>query len=311
MRDKAFSIMDEVQKAVVGKNTIIRQILMAILSKGHILLEDSPGVGKTTMALAFSKAMQLKYNRVQFTPEVMPADIVGFSLFNKDTGSFSYKPGAIFCNLFLADEINRTSSKTQSALLEAMEEGQVTVEGVTRPLPEPFVVIATQNPAGSAGTQLLPESQMDRFLVRLSMGYPALEDEIKILREKQKGNPLDKVAPAATVEDLVKMQDLVQEIYVSDELYHYIAALTAATRSHPLLLQGASPRGSLALASMARASAWLSGRDYVIPKDVQSVLYPVLGHRLLLNSQARLKRSDSRTILAEIYKKIPAPRVFS
>jgi len=309
MREKANRILAEVKKAVVGKDEVSAKVLMAILSGGHILLEDSPGVGKTTMALAFSRAMQLNYQRIQFTPEIMPADVIGFSLYDHSTGSLSYQPGPIFCNLFLADEINRTSSKTQSALLEAMEEGQVTVEGASRPLPVPFTVIATQNPAGSAGTQLLPESQLDRFLVRLSIGYPTPNDEVEILKRKQQGSVLATIQPVASAQDLLAMQKEVQSVYLSDELYHYIAVLTGATRNHHLLLQGASPRGSIALAQMGRACAWLQGRDYVVPKDLQQMAFAVLEHRLLINSQARLKHMDAHAILAELLKTVPAPKL--
>ena len=230
MQQKALAIIKEVRKAVVGKDAIIGKVLMVILSQGHILLEDIPGVGKTTLALAFSKAMDLDYKRVQFTPEVMPADVVGFSIYNKATGKLEYQPGAALCNLFLADEINRTSSKTQSALLQAMEEGRVTVDGVTRQIPRPYTVIATQNPVGSAGTQLLPESQMDRFMVRLSMGYPKLEDEVEILKRKQGGDPLESVTQVVTAQEILLMQQQVEAVHVHDDIYGYITRLCAATR---------------------------------------------------------------------------------
>jgi MoxR-like ATPase len=209
---KAIQIMDEVNKVVIGKRVVIGKVLTAILAKGHILLEDHPGVGKTTLALAFSKAMDLDYHRLQFTPDVLPTDVVGFHLLNKDGESYQYKPGAIMCNLFLADEINRTSSKTQSALLEVMEEGRVTVDSVTREVPKPFVVMATQNPIGSIGTQMLPESQLDRFMVRLTMGYPDVKSEIGILKERQNTNPLDNVVRIAQKEDILTMQNLVEGI---------------------------------------------------------------------------------------------------
>ena len=270
---KALEIIEEVKKAVVGKNAVIGKMLMVILAQGHILLEDIPGVGKTTLALAFSKAMALDYRRMQFTPDVMPTDVTGFSVYNKSTGQLEYKPGAALCNLFLADEINRTSSKTQAALLEVMEEGRITVDGVTRETPKPYIVIATQNPVGSAGTQLLPESQMDRFMVCLTMGYPKLEDEIEILRRKQGGDPLEQVQKVVGTTEILSMQREVERIYLADSLYDYIARLTAATRKEPLIRLGASPRGSIALTRMAQAAAYLSGRDYVIPRDVQIVFH--------------------------------------
>ncbi|MBQ3424166.1 MAG: AAA family ATPase, partial [Clostridia bacterium] len=233
-------ILDEVKKAVVGKDGVLVMALLAILAGGHILLEDIPGVGKTTMALAFSKALSLKYNRVQFTPDVLPSDIVGFSVYNKATGAMEYKDGAILCNLFLADELNRATSRTQSALLEAMEERTVTVDGVTHPVPDPFVVIATQNPVGASGTQLLPDSQMDRFMVRLSLGYPKPSDEKEMLTRKQQGNPLEKVRCMADKGSLAAMRQECERTYVSEKILEYIIRLNNATRNNPAILQGAS-----------------------------------------------------------------------
>ena len=258
------AILDEVKKAVVGKDGVLIMALLSILAGGHILLEDIPGVGKTTMALAFSKALNLKYNRVQFTPDVLPSDIVGFSVFNKATNEMEYKQGAILCNLFLADELNRATSRTQSALLEAMEEGNVTVDGKTHPVPDPFVVIATQNPVGASGTQLLPDSQMDRFMVRLSLGYPKPADEKEMLERKQKGNPLDSVRCMTDHGDLASMRRQVEEVYVSEKILEYIIRLNNATRIHGDILQGASPRASLAVTNMSKAAAWVQGRDYVL-----------------------------------------------
>ncbi len=269
IQPKALGVVNEVRKAIVGKDTVICKVLMAILAKGHILLEDNPGVGKTTLALALSRAMSLSYNRVQFTPEVMPADVMGFSIYNRERGTFEYKPGAALCNLFLADEINRTSAKTQSALLEAMEEGQVTVDGVSHPLPQPYIVIATQNPVGSAGTQPLPESQLDRFMLRLSIGYPALDHEVRILKQTEGARPVDFVQPAATLKDVEEMQEEAGQVHISDELYRYVAQLCAATREHPMLRLGASPRGGGALIRVSRASAWRAGGACVGPGDIQ------------------------------------------
>ena len=309
LQPKALAVVNEVRRAIVGKDTVICKVLMAILSRGHILLEDNPGVGKTTLALAFSKSMGLSYNRVQFTPEVMPADVVGFSAWDRASGEFSYRPGAVLCNLFLADEINRTSAKTQSALLEAMEEGQVTVDNVTRPLPRPFTVIATQNPVGSAGTQLLPESQLDRFMMRLSIGYPTLDQEVQILKQTEGARPVDSLRQVATLEDVVQMQQETALVHVDDDIYRYVASLCAATREHPLIRLGASPRAGAALVRACRASAWMAGRDYVIPGDVRLLFYNVLEHRITPDPQARLSDRTAHTLLTEVWDSVPQPKV--
>ena len=309
LQPKALAVVNEVRRAIVGKDTVICKVLMAILSRGHILLEDNPGVGKTTLALAFSKSMGLSYNRVQFTPEVMPADVVGFSVWDRASGEFSYRPGAVLCNLFLADEINRTSAKTQSALLEAMEEGQVTVDNVTRPLPRPFTVIATQNPVGSAGTQLLPESQLDRFMMRLSIGYPTLDQEVQILKQTEGARPVDSLRQVATLEDVVQMQQETALVHVDDDIYRYVASLCAATREHPLIRLGASPRAGAALVRACRASAWMAGRDYVIPGDVRLLFYNVLEHRIIPDPQARLSDRTAHTLLTEVWDSVPQPKV--
>jgi MoxR-like ATPase len=306
---KTLEIINEVKKVVVGKDEIVVKVLMVILAKGHILLEDIPGVGKTTLALAFSKAMSLDYKRVQFTPDVMPTDVTGFSIYNKATGALDYKPGAAMCNLFLADEINRTSSKTQSALLEVMEEGRITVDGITREVPNPYIVIATQNPIGSAGTQMLPDSQLDRFMVRLTMGYPDLQSEIQILKHKQGTNPLELVKTVVNAADIINMQNMVESVYLSGALYRYIAELTAATRTNPLIKLGSSPRGSIALAKMAQASAFLCGKDFVIPEDVRNVFCDVIVHRILLNSQAKINNMATEQILEDIMKEVAVPTV--
>ncbi|MBE5054709.1 MoxR family ATPase [Pseudoflavonifractor sp. DSM 107456] len=282
-RKLAADVILEVRKAVVGKDAVLSKALLAILARGHILLEDIPGVGKTTMALAFSRALSLRYHRVQFTPDVMPSDLTGFTMFNKATGQMEYQPGAVLCNLFLADELNRATSRTQSALLEAMEEGQVTVDGVTHPVPQPFLVIATQNPAGASGTQLLPDSQLDRFMVKLSLGYPSAADETELLRRKQSGNPLSQVERVATLEELEAMRAAVDRVYLSDAVCEYIVRLIGATREHPLIVQGASPRATLAVAAMSRAAAFVRGRDYVTPDDVRLVFADTISHRLLLS----------------------------
>ncbi len=300
-------ILDEVKKAVVGKDGVLVMALLAILAGGHILLEDIPGVGKTTMALAFSKALSLKYNRVQFTPDVLPSDIVGFSVYNKATGAMEYKDGAILCNLFLADELNRATSRTQSALLEAMEERTVTVDGVSHPVPDPFVVIATQNPVGASGTQLLPDSQMDRFMVRLSLGYPKPADEKEMLSRKQQGNPLDTVRCMADKGGLASMRQECDKTYVSDKILEYVIRLNNATRNNPAILQGASPRASLAVTSMAKAAAWVQGRDYVLPADVKLIYPATVAHRIVLTPDAEAAGRKAEALVDEILKSVPAP----
>lgn len=309
LQPKALAVVNEVRKAIVGKDAVVCKVLMAILSRGHVLLEDNPGVGKTTMALAFSKAMSLHYNRVQFTPEVMPADVVGFSVLDRQSGGFSYRPGAVLCNLFLADEINRTSAKTQSALLEAMEEGQVTVDGTSHLLPQPFTVIATQNPVGSAGTQLLPESQLDRFMMRLSIGYPSLEQEVLVLKQTEGARPVDNLRPVVTLEEVLQMQQEAAQVHVADELYLYVARLCAATREHPLIRLGASPRAGGALVRACRASAWMAGRDYVIPGDVSLLYYSVLEHRITPDPQARLSDRTAHSLLSDVWELVPQPKL--
>lgn len=303
----ALAILEQVKKAVVGKDEVLAKALLAILARGHILLEDIPGVGKTTMALAFSKALALQYNRVQFTPDVMPSDITGFSLFNKLSGKMEYQPGAVLCNLFLADELNRATSRTQSALLEAMEEGQVTVNGTAHPVPQPFLVIATQNPAGASGTQLLPDSQLDRFMVRLSIGYPTASDEADMVRRKQSGNPLERVEQVLDLDGLNALRAQADAVHVSDPVLDYIVRLVGATREHPMLLQGASPRATLAVTAMAKAAALVLGRDYVNPEDVRTVFSDVVSHRLIRSPRAQ---QDGRCDPAgDVLKVVPAPRV--
>lgn len=309
VQPKALMIINEINKTIIGKNEVIEKVLMAILAKGHILLEDTPGVGKTTLALSFSKTMELDYKRIQFTPEIMPADVVGFSVYSKDKEKLLYQPGAVLCNLLLVDEINRASSKTQSALLEAMEEGSVTVDEVTRELPNPFTVIATQNPIGSTGTQLLPESQMDRFMVRISMGYPELQDEIKILKNKPARDLLKLLKQSTNTMEILQMQEQVESVHIDEEIYVYIARLATATRDHQLIRLGVSPRGSIALVRMSKAAAWLSGRDYVIPSDVQLVFFDVFEHRLILNSQVNLGNATAHSILTRIMQTVFPPDI--
>ena len=305
----AQQILNQVRKAVVGKDTVLLWVLAAILARGHILLEDIPGVGKTTMALAFSKVLDLDYSRVQFTPDVLPSDVTGYSVPDQTTGRLTYQPGAVLCNLFLADELNRATSRTQSALLEAMEEGQVTVDGISHPLPQPFVVIATQNPTGAAGTQLLPDSQMDRFTVRLSLGYPSPKDEMAMVLSRQGANPLKELSALLTREELIRMQDAVENTFVSDPVVNYIVSLIVATRQNENVLRGASPRATLAVTAMAKAVAQLRGRDYVIPGDVREVFVHTVAHRLLLSPKAEARGKQAEQILREILETVEAPKL--
>jgi len=302
-------IIGQLRHVVVGKDQVLLWVLAAILAKGHILLEDIPGVGKTTMALAFSRTLGLSYNRVQFTPDVLPSDVTGYSVLNQTTGTMTYQPGAVLCNLFLADELNRATSRTQSALLEAMEEGQVTVDGISHPLPRPFVVIATQNPTGAAGTQLLPDSQMDRFMVRLSLGYPSAKDEMAMVMHRQGHDPLTEVVQLLRAEELAVLQEEVAQTYISTEVVKYIVELIGATRNNEHILRGASPRATLSVTAMAKAVAKLRGRDYVVPKDVQEVFIHTVAHRLLLTSKAEGMGVEPRQVLGHILESVPAPKL--
>lgn len=309
MPEKITQLQKELETIIKGKKAVTDKIIMAVLARGHILLEDVPGVGKTTTALALSRLMGMEFNRIQFTPDVVPSDVTGFTMYEKQTGQFMYRPGAVMCNLLLADEINRTSSKTQAALLEVMEEGRVTVDGETHEVPQPFVVLATENPVGSSGTQMLPESQLDRFMVSLSMGYPDHQSLVELLRERQKVNPLELARTVITREEVLKLQSEVQDVYVADEVLDYIAKLAEATREHEMIVLGLSPRGTLALCRMAKAAAYMSARDYVIPKDVQTVFKDVAAHRMVLDSRARYQEKSAREILDEILAEVPQPKV--
>jgi len=306
---QAQRIITQVRRVVVGKDKTLLWVLAAIMAKGHILLEDIPGVGKTTMALAFSRTLGLSYNRVQFTPDVLPSDVTGYSILNQATGLMTYQPGAVLCNLFLADELNRATSRTQSALLEAMEEGQVTVDGVSHKLPDPFVVIATQNPTGAAGTQLLPDSQMDRFMVRLSLGYPNPKDEISMVMNRQGQDPLHALGQLVGPAEVALLQETVSQTYVNADMVKYIVELIGATRRHGDIARGASPRATLAVTAMAKAVAQLRGRDYVVPKDVQEVFSCVVAHRLLLSEQAEGKGVTAEQVLQQIIDGVEAPKL--
>ena len=308
MNNTLLQVKSEIQKVIRGKDTIIDMVLISMLAGGHILLEDIPGVGKTTLAVALSRAVSLSYKRMQFTPDVLPSDILGFSLYDSKTGEFTYRPGAIFANLFLADEINRTSPKTQSALLEVMEEKKVTVDGVTRALSEPFFVIATQNPVGASGTQKLPDSQLDRFFVKLSLGYPDHASATDILRGHSM-DQIDLVYPVCTGEDFIAMQQKAAEVFCKDELLNYIVSLIEATRVNENLSLGISPRGSLALLKMSKAHAFYMDREYVTPEDIHAVFYAVTNHRMQLSTRARAAGANEFSVTQEILRNVPIPRL--
>ena len=305
----AQQILTQIRKAVVGKDTTLLWILAAILAKGHILLEDIPGVGKTTMALAFSRVLDLNCSRMQFTPDVLPSDVTGYSIPDPKTGAMQYRSGAVLTNLFLADELNRATARTQAALLEAMEEGQVTVDGITHLLPQPFVVIATQNPTGAAGTQLLPDSQLDRFTIRLTLGYPSPKDEAAMVLNRQGSDPLDSLHPLISRHHLTMMQETVAGTYISDTVVHYIISLITATRERTEILRGASPRTTLAVTAMAKAIAQLRGRDYVIPADVREVFLHTVSHRILLSARAEAEGVSSDQLLLSILDQVEAPKL--
>ncbi|MCM1263758.1 MAG: MoxR family ATPase [Butyrivibrio sp.] len=306
-QDKLQAIQDEVNKILRGKEDIVRKVLAAMIGGGHILMEDIPGVGKTTLATTFAKALSLDYRRVQFTPDVLPSDILGFSMYNNKSGDFEFHEGPIFCNLFLADEINRTSPKTQSALLEVMEERQVSIEGETRKLDEPFIVIATQNPTGSSGTQMLPDSQLDRFLICLSMGYPGHASEVSMLKQEV-WKQLSSVNQVISADEFKQLRDNVEKIFVHDTIYEYIVSLVEATRANGLFMMGASPRAGIALLRMSRAMALLDGRDFVTAQDVQCVLLDVLRHRVKLSARARAEGKNMQACMQALMQSVKSPQ---
>lgn len=306
IREKIVVVQKEIEKVVKGKNDKIQKIIAVILAKGHILLEDVPGVGKTTTALTLSHVMNLRYGRVQFTPDVLPTDITGFTMYNKQTEKFEYRYGAVMCNLFLADEINRTSPKTQSALLQVMEEGKVTIDRKNFVIPKPFIVIATQNPTGSIGTQKLPESQLDRFMIKISMGYPDRSNEIDILKG-EKTDKFKNINQVLSATEIVKVQEIVEKVFVNDKIYGYIADLVSATRNSEYIQTGLSTRASIALLRLARAYAFIAGRDYCAPEDVIRSFYDISGHRILLTGKARMQNLSVRQVLDKLREKIDVP----
>ena len=309
LRHLAEQIETECGKAIIGKGEQIRLVLTSLFAGGHVLIDDIPGVGKTTLVKALSAVLGCGMVRVQFTPDLLPSDIVGMNIYSQKTGEMVFTPGPIMTNILLADEINRAIPRTQSALLEAMEEGQVTVDGVTHAIPDPFLVIATQNPVGASGTQLLPDSQLDRFALRLSLGYPSAQDEVELLRRKQKGEGLSQVRQVMDHRQLAYLRDLVDQVFIDEEVLAYIVRLIRSTREHPQLLQGASPRASIAVAALSRATAFLRGRDFVIPEDVQYIWTDAVAHRLLLPAGAVGGAERLRQIAGEVMNRVHPPRI--
>lgn len=308
MDKKVIKAIEEINRVMEGKEHTVHQIMTAILAGGHVLIEDIPGVGKTTLALAFSKVLGLDYQRIQFTPDIMPTDIAGFSVYNVESEEFVYKEGAAMTNLLLADEINRTSPKTQSALLEAMEEGKITVDGVTRDLPDPYIVIATQNPLGSIGTHSLPESQLDRFMIRTSLGYPDEESEIRMLLHGSVNFTDEDMQEQLSPQELLRARKEVKELFVHEDILRYVVQIANETRRSRDLELGISPRGTIALLAMAKANAYLDGRDYVIPQDVKDVFFETIGHRVIKSKEARIQKKTRKEILKEILYKVPLPK---
>jgi MoxR-like ATPase len=300
-------IADEVEKVVVGKRDVVKYLLVALLSGGHVLIEDVPGVGKTTLATALGKSMGLNCKRAQFTPDVMASDITGFTMYNKEKNQFEYRQGLVMCNIFLADEINRTSPKTQSALLEAMEEQTITIDSQTHALPKPFMVIATQNEVGYVGTYPLPEAQLDRFLMKISMGYPTLEQEIDIITDRKHENPLSTIRPICSREEINEIIGSVREVNIESSIYEYIVRLVSATREHRSVMLGASPRASLMLMRASQSCAFVSGRAYVTPEDVLKMVPHVLSHRLMLTQEAKIRKINELDVLKDVANSITPP----
>lgn len=309
VREIAWDLLKTVNQIILGKAKQTREILAAMLAGGHVMLEDIPGVGKTTLAVTFSELLGFQWNRVQFTPDVLPSDLTGFSIYRRDTQRFEYQEGAVFCNLLLADELNRTSPKTQSALLEVMEEQQVTVDRETRKVPSPFFVIATQNPSGAAGTQPLPPAQIDRFMVSMSLGYPDLENEIAMAKGETVRKNKGKIQQKADIPAFREMQQQAEQVYIDDDLYEYIVKLISATRESPYLEYGASPRGTIALVRMAKAAAWLRGRDFVVPEDVKEQFPYVVRHRMILNGKARIDGISKEQMMTSVLQSIRMPEI--
>lgn len=300
-------LLSQVEKVIIGKTNVVKMLIAALLSGGHVLIEDVPGTGKTTLAMTLAKATSLSCRRVQFTPDVMASDITGFTMYNKESERFEYRSGLVMSNIFIADEINRTSPKTQSALLEAMEEKKVTVDGVAHVLPDPFMVIATENEFGYVGTYPLPEAQLDRFLIKLSVGYPSAEDEAMILYNRKNGDPISNVEPVCSAEDIKNCIAEVRATHIDAAIYKYIVDIVAATRKHPFLALGASPRASIALMRAAQSIAFMEGRNFVTPEDVAAMVPYVLPHRIHLTQEAKVKRIEVGFVISEIMKAVRPP----
>ncbi len=299
--------LENVERVIVGKRAATELALVAILGGGHFLIEDVPGVGKTMLARSVATSLGASFKRVQFTPDLLPSDVIGVNLYNQRTGEFEFRGGPVLAHLVLADEINRGTPKTQSALLEAMEEGQVTVDGVTHTLPKPFWVLATQNPLEHEGTFLLPEAQRDRFFLRLSLGYPSAESEIEIMDRMQLAHPIESIEAVTSPEEMLELQDIVRHVYVDDLIKQYIVAIVDATRAHSSVYVGASPRGALVLYRGGQAKAVMDGRDYVLPDDIKHLLHPVLGHRIILNPNARMQGISVEDVLNQVLEAAPVP----
>ncbi|XVG96051.1 AAA family ATPase [Eubacteriales bacterium KG127] len=306
---KHLKIIEEIDKVIVGKTEVIKDILKAVLADGHVLLNDVPGVGKTTLALAFSKTMGLESKRIQFTPDVVPSDIVGFSMYNQKENKFEYQPGSAMTNFLIADEINRASSKTQSALLEVMQEGKMTVDGVSYFVPKPFVVMATQNPVGAAGTQMLPEAQLDRFMIQLSVGYPDFEEQVRLLSDRQVEDPLNKISQVCTREEILEMKESAKKIFCDEKILKYITSLTEATRNSDYISLGLSPRAALSILAMSKANAYIDNRDYVVPGDVETIFLPVARHRIVLSSKSIMANVKNDDLLTQILESVNPPRL--
>lgn len=300
-------LFEQIEKVIIGKRDVIKMLIAALLSGGHVLIEDVPGTGKTTLAMALARATSLSCRRVQFTPDVMASDITGFTMYNKESERFEYREGLVMSNIFIADEINRTSPKTQSALLEAMEEKKVTVDGTAHKLPEPFMVIATENEFGYVGTYPLPEAQLDRFLIKLSVGYPTAEDEAMILYRRKNGDPIETVEPVCSADDIKSCIAAVRETHIDAAIYKYIVDIVAATRTHPFAALGASPRASIALMRAAQSTTFMDGRNYVTPEDVAIMVNYVLPHRIHLTQEAKVKRIGVDYVIDEIMKAVKPP----
>ena len=300
-------LLKNLEKVIVGKSQTIHQVLIGLLCQGHLLIEDVPGVGKTMLARSLAKSLDCSFNRLQFTPDMLPSDVTGVSIFNQATRGFEFRPGPIMSQIVLADEINRATPKTQSALLEAMEERQITVDGVTHPLPNPFLVLATENPIEYEGTFPLPEAQLDRFLLRIHLGYPSLQDEIRILELQQLRHPIETLNAVTAEEELRQYQEAIKRIHIAPSIKRYIVDLTRSTRTHPDVYLGASPRGSLGLFRAAQAIAAMAGRDFVLPDDIKSIAIPVLAHRVVVNPATRMKDISSATIIDELISNTPIP----